>query len=264
MEESVKESSKNKRPGKTSFLRRVLEEKAEGRGTVLTTVSPPSWSCCCERCPFLSPGLLPSWSSWGAGTTCGRSCPSPISSSGDQVSLHQETKGEGTSWVPSPGSQASLHQGAKLPFTSRPCILVAWGGKPSISSLLPLFPCSGEQWQDLIQPCCRLMKLRPCCQSLCCCGLTDKLAAGIHELSRAFWHYSLKQLSSLKVAPQVAVSILKHQLRWPQNHVKCPYYPGNAASAPSCFNSARTCWNSLSHSQIKTVPLCQLSALEGY
>lgn len=163
IKEPVKESSKKKRPGENIFSEKGPEQKAEGR-TALARVSPPSWSHCCERCPFLSPGLLPPRFSWGAGTTCDHSYPSPISSSEDQVSLHQKTKGEGTSWVASPGSQTFLCQGAKLPLISRPCVPVACGRKPPISSLLPLFPGSPERWQGLIQPCWRLKELRPSCK----------------------------------------------------------------------------------------------------
>lgn len=200
----------------------------EGRRTVLSRVSLlPAEATTVRDAPSLALAYCPLSSPGGAGTTCGHSCSSPVSSWEDQVSLQQETRGEGTSWVPSPRSQTFLFQGAKLPFTTTPRVPVVWGGKPSISSLLPFFPCSAETGQDLIQPCWRLRELRPCCQSLYCCGLTDQLAAGIHELNRGLCHHSLNQLLSLKVAPQVAFSFLKHQLRWPQNHVKCLYYPGN-------------------------------------
>lgn len=139
-------------------------------------------------------------------------------------------KDEGSSWepsIPSPGSQASLHQQATCPYGLR------W--KTIHLQSLSFIPCSAERWQDVIQPCWRLRELRACCQSLCCCGLTDKLADGIHEPSTGLCYYSLKQLSSLKVAPEVAFSLLKHHLRWSQNNAKCSYYSGNQHLLPAVW-----------------------------
>lgn len=191
-----------------------MEEKAEGRegqscpGSLL-----PAEATAVRDAPSLALAYFPLGSPGGAGTTCGHSCLFPVSSWGDQVSLHQETKGEGNSWVPSPRSQAFLCQGAKLPSpaeASHVPHVSQWPDVEKHPSPVSFLYSSAvlRGGRNLIQPCWRLRELRPCCSHFTAVGWL-----GIHELNRGLCHHSQKQLLSLKVAPKVVFSLLKHQLR---------------------------------------------------
>lgn len=185
----------------------------------------------------------------------------------------------------------SPYQETKCPFTMRPSVPLPgdhaslWPeveNCPSPASFLP------PKWWEVAGACPPLLQAeeqRACSHASAtrptsaeslprvghfmplCCVLIGKLAAGIHEQSTGLCHCSLKQPSSLKVTPQVAFSLLKHQLKWSQNgshktwHM--PLLPRNLQAAHSCFNSARTCCDSLSHNWNKTSTLCQLAALAG-